>query len=153
MASMRPILSNMVVTIMILLFSVLAAAQGTGFTQSYCSSQNTGTGDACEYTLGLEDILLIGSPQSTGHGRPTANVETTAPSRVPSPSLSFVLTIAGARITFLQQQPICLTARSTVLGTHLRSVVTRMRASTSTSSSQDNLPEPQGEALDHLQQK
>ncbi|KAJ4986399.1 ER membrane protein [Stagonosporopsis vannaccii] len=50
MASTRPTLSTMIVAIATLLFSVLATAQGTGFTQSYCSSQNTGTGDAFFWT-------------------------------------------------------------------------------------------------------
>lgn len=37
--------SNIVVATITLLFSALATAQNTGFTQSYCSSQNTGSGD------------------------------------------------------------------------------------------------------------
>jgi len=37
--------SNIVVATITLLFSALATAQDTGFTQSYCSSQNTGSGD------------------------------------------------------------------------------------------------------------
>ncbi|KAH6625661.1 hypothetical protein C7974DRAFT_377149 [Boeremia exigua] len=40
----------MIAAVVVVLFSVLAAAQDTGFTQSYCSTQNTGTGDAFFWT-------------------------------------------------------------------------------------------------------
>ncbi|UPX21138.1 uncharacterized protein EKO05_0011338 [Ascochyta rabiei] len=43
-------LPNMLVALVTLLFSALVTAQGTGFTQSYCSSQNTATDDAFFWT-------------------------------------------------------------------------------------------------------
>jgi hypothetical protein len=50
MSTFTPTLSTMLVAVVTLLFSVLATAQSTGFTQSYCSSQNTGTDDAYFWT-------------------------------------------------------------------------------------------------------
>ncbi|KAJ4346031.1 hypothetical protein N0V95_005764 [Ascochyta clinopodiicola] len=41
----------MLVALVTLLFSALVTAQDTGFTQSYCSSQNTGTNDAFFWTF------------------------------------------------------------------------------------------------------
>jgi hypothetical protein len=45
-----PTLSSVFVALFFMLFSVLATAQDTGFTQSYCSTQNTGTDDAFFWT-------------------------------------------------------------------------------------------------------
>ncbi|KAF9691525.1 hypothetical protein EKO04_010400 [Ascochyta lentis] len=49
-STLGPTLSNMFVALVTLLFSALATAQNTGFTQSYCSSQNTATNDAFFWT-------------------------------------------------------------------------------------------------------
>lgn len=39
-------------------FAALATAQNTGFTQSYCSLQNTGTGDACRWPCCLKYVVV-----------------------------------------------------------------------------------------------
>lgn len=60
-STFRPTSSIMLVALVALLFSALATAQNTGFTQSYCSSQNTGTGDACMYSC-LPQWLFSNKP-------------------------------------------------------------------------------------------